>query len=112
VNGAERIAAERRRQVEGEGYDPEHDAEHRSGALAYAAACYAAPETIYHLTVDEHVDPDGVPVGKMVWHEPWPTQWKRRAQNTTTRVDRLDDLTKAGALIAAEIDRLLAQEEL
>ncbi len=42
MNGAERIAAERKRQIEVEGWTPEHDRQHSSGDLARAASCYAA----------------------------------------------------------------------
>ena len=37
----EEIAAERRRQIEREGYTPEHDDAHDDGAIAMAAAAYA-----------------------------------------------------------------------
>ncbi len=45
--GIELITAERKRQIEKEGWTPEHDAEHTDGSLALAAVCYAAPEQIY-----------------------------------------------------------------
>ena len=35
------VAAERRRQIEAEGWTPEHDDEHSAGQLAGAAGCYA-----------------------------------------------------------------------
>ena len=44
MSGAERIAAERQRQVEREGWTADHDAQHTDGSLAWAAVCYAAPE--------------------------------------------------------------------
>ncbi len=40
-DGVAAIAAERRRQVEAEGWTPEHDDQHTRGELARAAACYA-----------------------------------------------------------------------
>ena len=45
--GAEMIAAERRRQVEKEGWTAEHDSGHPSGELAMAAACYATMYRAY-----------------------------------------------------------------
>ncbi len=78
--GIELIAAERRRQVEVEGWTPEHDAEHVNGELAVAASCYATGDYA-------------------MW--PWAPEWLKPK-------DRLSDLVRAGALIAAEIDRLLA----
>src|SRR6476620_5471435 len=41
LTGLERIAAERKRQIEFKGYDAKHDDEHATGELAMAAMCYA-----------------------------------------------------------------------
>lgn len=79
--GAELIAAERRRQIEIEGYTPEHDAEHRT-QLRKAAIAYLLPNR-----ADE-------------W---WPWDWSYWKPSGT---DQIRNLVKAGALIAAEIDRL------
>ena len=46
MNGIERIAKERQRQVSVEGWTPQHDDEHKDGEMAIAAACYAAPYSI------------------------------------------------------------------
>lgn len=89
--GADLIAAERRRQVEQEGWTPEHDAEHGDGHLAMAAVCYALPPTERR---PRHV------FSFWPWHSSY---WK------PTPDDRVRELVKAGALIAAEIDRLQAQ---
>lgn len=116
MNGAERISAERKRQIEKEGWSPEHDDEHDDQSLLLAAICYAAPERIYRQ--------EGLAAG-MAFIDPWPRSWadgwdKRyqyggRKENpgnvppdpsTYTHEERIDLLTKAGALIAAEIDRL------
>jgi hypothetical protein len=86
------IAAERERQVSKEGWTPEHDDAHEMGELAAAAIAYASPfESIKarSLICEEHVC------------EVWP--WDPEAFKPG---DRIRDLTKAGALIAAEIDRL------
>lgn len=108
-DGLTRIADERRRQIEVEGYAPEHDAAHNNQALAYAAAVYAAPELIFHMQHDQRPYPD-VQGGRMTWHEPWPMHWKRPAR-AVVPVERIRELEKAGALIAAEIDRLLMTGE-
>lgn len=99
MNGAELIAAERQRQITDEGWTPEHDAEHVQGELALAGACYAWPP------------PRPLDV-KKAW--PWDREWwkptipahgaKSNAQEWQDA--RIRDLVKAGALIAAEIDRL------
>lgn len=78
--GIELIADERQRQVEAEGRTPEHDDEHE-GELSDAAACYA--------------------LGKRLPVWPWSTDWWK-----PTPDDRVRELTKAGALIPAEIDRI------
>lgn len=90
--GGMRICAERGRQVDAEGYTPEHDAEHALGQLASAAVCYAQTPLSRHITAL------GTPRG---W--PWSYEdWKPG--------ERIRELAKAGALIAAEIDRLLRQD--
>lgn len=101
MTGIERIAVERKRQIEEEGWTPDHDIQHYKGELAEAAAAYAYPEMvcIAELDKDAHfrcdiLFPDG-------WAE---KRWKPSPD------DRIRELEKAGALIAAEIDRLQAQE--
>jgi hypothetical protein len=89
MDGIELIAAERRRQVEAEGWTPEHDDEHGRGELARAAACYALPHGLR-------------PIRRPPADWPWDDEWWK-----PTSKDRLRELVKAGALIAAEIDRLL-----
>lgn len=100
MTGIELIAAERKRQVEVEGFTND-DIFQPHGELARAAVCYALPpkDRVYH-----------VGIGREQWKIPalWPwsiTWWK------PTPDDRVRELTKAGALIAAEIDRLLAKEQ-
>ncbi len=110
--GAERIAAERARQVSAEGYDAAHDDEHDNDSLAMAAACYAAPDRIY-------VRQDYA--AGLAFNDPWP--WAERydtrphpnggnvvAPEKATRAQRIRLLEKAGALCAAEIDRLLRSQ--
>jgi hypothetical protein len=83
MTGIERIAVERQRQRDVEGWDAEHDRGHGE-ELALAGACYAAP----------HYAPE-------VW--PWDPQWWK-----PTPENRIRELEKAGALIAAAIDSLQA----
>lgn len=92
VNGIDLIAAERKRQVEQEGWTPAHDRRHEDGELAFAAACYALPEAARGIIV----------VTPKFW--PWDLEWWK-----PTPDDRIRELQKAGALIAAEIDRLRAE---
>lgn len=80
------VQAERRRQVEAEGWTPEHDDEHNGGELADAAACYA-------------LWAGGINPGN--WREfwPWAPEWLKHSEPRRM-------LVKAAALILAEIQRL------
>jgi hypothetical protein len=110
--GAELIAAERERQVAREGWSAQHDAGHSAGELAMAAACYAAPEPIFVHREAEQAWLSGNDGGRgdrqlyaEGYYDPWPWDagWDKREKH-----DRLRRLVIAGALIAAEIDRLQA----
>ena len=83
------IYAERRRQVEVEGWDERHDDEHDDGAMARAAA-------IYYLNATGRCSfgDNGIPLG---W--PWDAQWWKPK-------DSMRDLVRAGALYVAEKERL------
>lgn len=85
--GIELIADERKRQIETEGFTSQHDELWLKGQLAIAACCYARPES-----KDKENPPFEFP-----WDGTW---WK------PTPDDRVRELVKAGALIAAEIDRI------
>lgn len=115
VDGVELIRLERERQVAQEGWTPEHDDSHDNGEMAWAATCYAAPGEI--RTQRATPPPCGCrSVGECThgvmhnparlrwkWLDPWPwaERWDKRSKH-----DRIRQLTIAGALIAAEIDRL------
>ena len=77
------VLAERRRQIEAEGWTPEHDDHHLPNELALAAASYVC------------ADEGDVPL--VIW--PWDWSWWKPK-------DRRRNLVKAGALILAEIERL------
>lgn len=88
THGAFLILEERNRQIDEEGWTVEHDDQHRVGELARAAGVYA-------------IEPHGVGY--------WPGKWRISWFKPTcmSGVDgRIRELVKAGALIAAEIDRL------
>lgn len=96
MNGIESIAAERKRQVEAEGWTPEHDDEHDAGEIAGAGAAYALNAAC--LLSPYHGTPLDEPPESWVWERTW---WKPNMGDDPRR-----DLVKAGALIAAEIDRI------
>jgi hypothetical protein len=79
------VAAERQRQIDGEGYTASHDDEHDDESLAIAAACYALPLELYGR-ISYDID---------IW--PW--------RGVINRKDRRRDLIRAAALIIAEIER-------
>lgn len=80
------VLAERRRQVEQEGWTTGHDDGHSFGQMATAAACYAAFTGAY-------------PAGDPCKYWPWAAAWWKPT-------DPRRNLVKAGALILAEIERL------
>lgn len=111
LNGAAMIVAERLRQTSGEGWTPDHDDEHAGGELATAACCYALPPDMRRW---KRVMSTGPGVGladavELYEHVPtlWP--WKARWWKSSPD-DRVRELVKAGALIAAEIDRIQRAE--
>jgi len=98
--GAMLIAKERSRQVEEEGWTPKHDDHHTGGELAIAGACYAFDY------IGEAYNQEGCrQVGEDFW--PWAGGTMKTIPDMKTSPDNaIRQLTKAGALIAAEIDRL------
>ncbi len=110
TEGTDRIAAERDRQIDELGYTQDHDLQHDDGDLPFAAAVLAAPGTIYLLRVEPHaaIHPEHGDGGRVEWVEPWPVGWDRKPVDRSDPLERVEELTKAGALIAAEIDRVLA----
>lgn len=82
-SGFELITEERKRQVEVEGWTPEHDDQHTTEDLVSAAACYLN-------AMDEHE-----PV-KRRW--PWALEWWKPK-------DRVRNLVRSGALYLAANDR-------
>jgi hypothetical protein len=86
--GAELIAAERQRQIEVEDWSADHDDQHADGSLVHAAVAYACAE-------------NGSSSAGGMW--PWDADsWKPK--------DRVRNLVRAAALLAAEIDRLQRAE--
>ena len=95
-NGIELIAEERAAQVAREGWTQEHDDEHEDSELARAAIVYAkeAVAETQGRTFAPVLGSDGAPAE---W--PWDAEWYKPR-------DPIRNLVRAGALIAAEIDRL------
>lgn len=107
--GLELILEERRRQIEKEGYNTEHDSHHEDGSIAMAAACYAAPKEIYEVRVRNNqtiLFEDPFPWGEETFGR-GERGWKySNTKEKKAGKSRIRQLQIAGALIAAEIDRL------
>ncbi len=97
LTGAELISKERERQMSQEGWDAQHDNRHLKAELTQAAICYALD------VAKEYETRQWKDMMQMFSTRLWPwdkIHWKPTPDN------RIRQLTKAGALIAAEIDRL------
>lgn len=89
--GIELIAEERQEQIKKHGYDKEHDSNHESGELIKMAAILCCMDT------DARVEDAGeFSSGENIW-----------GLEEKLKDDEIHRLKVAGALIAAEIDRLM-----
>lgn len=99
--GVRRIASERAEQIELHGYASADDAQHLRAELIRAACAYLAvasadaAEALGVATAEQAIEE-----GRQIW--PW------AAELFKPSADPRKNLAKAGALIAAEIDRLHA----
>lgn len=88
--GVLEIAKERRRQIDNKGFNEERDDQYKDNELVKAAVCYAS-----YGNLNDNQTADEILAYEWPWDDDW---WKP--------TDRKHNLIKAGALIAAEIDRL------
>ena len=111
-DGIRLIANERQRQIEQEGWTVQHDDGHDGGELAEAAACYALGRAKVYEQLNSSRGCDEVCYqyeygwigdGEVEW--PWDSEWWKPSSNP------VKNLVRAGALIAAEIDRLMRKPE-
>lgn len=93
ASGVGLIARERARQIEAEEFTAEHDAQHVQKELAAAAVSYLL-DYLGRVTAAAYH-----------WPKTWSLKWFKPTE------DKVRQLTKAGALIAAEIDRLQEIED-
>lgn len=94
--GIEFIKEERERQINVEGWLPDQDDLYVEGELALASACYAIPFD-YRCDFGGCSNRSYIPL-----YFPFADKWWKPTPN-----DRIKELSKAGALIAAEIDRIV-----
>ena len=89
TKGVELIAAERQRQIDIEGYDAKHDFDEPLNSIVAAAISYAM------VDIDQQE-------AEAWWNWDW-QHWKPK--------DRKRNLVRAGALIAAALDKIQTQED-
>lgn len=90
------VLAERRRQIELEGWTPAHDDQHSDSELALAAGCYCESAARPRLLQKA---PDSAFALPKLWPRSWSLNWWKPK-------DPRRDLVRAAALIIAEIERL------
>lgn len=95
--GAELIEKERSRQIMTEGFDDAHDDAHAPGEMESAAASYLMAAAMQARYPDDGLPPEPPPM--------WPTEWSTNIWWKPSK-DPVRNLVKAGALIAAAIDRI------
>jgi len=96
LSGVDLIRAERERQTTAERWSPAHDDAHNLGEMAGAAAVYTLNSCGFENPHTIAARRGSVSHEVRIW--PWADAWWKPS-------DPLRDLVKAGALIAAEIDR-------
>lgn len=109
TSGVQEINDARARQIEQHGYHAVHDDSYTAGQLVVAAVRYAnvarlgpSARNLIRTGDAERVDA-GMPLAS------WPAGWSAtgyRIGANNNFADRIRELAKAGALLAAEIDRL------
>ncbi|MEC4091602.1 crAss001_48 related protein [Pseudoalteromonas rubra] len=103
IEGIDLIAMERWDQIHAKGYDTVHDQQYKTSALGNAAICYAimAGCTPRMRKRFRHFNKQGRPPNG--W--PWSSAHFKPGEGDSDQ-ERVRELTKAAALIAAEIDRI------
>lgn len=105
MTGADLIAEERVRQIKEEGFDNSHDNDWTDAEMVRAAVLYALPENYIDFELRTHKGVVNVNLVDVFWPSHWDQSWWKPSDGDGPD-DRIRDLVKAGALIAAEIDRI------
>ena len=100
-NGIQLIAEERQRQIDVHGYNQQHDSQHKVSELIYAAIAYVESAKVgVNCAEMGNTNEDEIMMRKVGMGIHYPFGWDFKP-STNVR-----DLVKAGALIAAAIDRI------
>lgn len=108
--GIELITEERQEQIKKHNWSADHDDKHTTGELADAAAICASTVRIYNkfeYANNTHFDVLAIKGWSGLWN--LPLNWDGNIlidNNKSSKKTRIHQLKVAGALIAAEIDRL------
>ena len=94
IRGTELIAEERQRQIAVKGFTAANDKDYTDKQLAKAALAYVIAYIGSKFMSENYV------LTKVMEWWPWPSHWFRLNEKNPRRM-----LAKAGALIAAELDR-------
>ena len=97
--GARLIAIERTRQIRIKNWTPEYDARHAKGQLGFAGLGYLLAA----------LNKTGKPASEVPVPPPF---WPWTVKDFKPAPEPVRNLVKAGALIAAEIDRILREREI
>lgn len=102
------VMHERRRQIEVEGFTPEHDGTHCDRSLARAAICYVDQYASLAWLLDGEDNGEKIYAEEPVPND-WPASW---AEKWWKPKSPRCDLVRAVALLIAEIERLDRAEAL
>ena len=99
--GVELISEERQRQINVEGYTEQHDSNHKTSEFVYAAIAYVESAKVgVNCSEIGNTDENEIMRRKKEMGRYYPFGWSFKPSTD------IRDLVKAGALIAAAIDRL------
>jgi len=101
MTGIELIAQERRSQVLDHGYTDVHDDQYAKGLLAFGGAAYATYAALQMPSHRANVTPV----------DPINDLWPFAISSFKPGDDELKNLAKAGAMIAAEMDKIIRERK-
>lgn len=108
-SGIEIITEERKRQIDVKKYDTKHDSDETAFELSTAAGCFIANALNKEFKNYTHYDDKG-PVARFQLRQVntrrWKEEWPWSDHDGREKADIITSLAKAGALCAAEIDRI------
>lgn len=105
-SGEELISKERDRQISKEGFINFYDQRYKNGELVSAAIAYAHMPNLPVIRLQLDDGQEATVYRRTFWPASFDKSMYKPAKDNS-KAERIKELVKAGALIAAEIDRLL-----